>query len=72
MHDRFTDNEGALSIRFGRTTYKHCRTCAYKLEGKPSRLKAHYKRYHQDQEAAWLQYDDRPVHCCYANFETYL
>ena len=72
MHHRFTDNEGALSIRIRGNTYKHCKACGFQLQCKPKRRAAHYKRYHKDQEAAWLQYDDRPVHCCYINFETYL
>ena len=72
MNHRFTDNAGALSLRIKSTTYKHCRYCGYRLEGVLRFLQAHFKRYHQDQEAAWLQYDDRPVHYCYINFETYL
>ena len=72
MHIRFKNNLDALSIRMNGTTYKHCGFCGWKLRGKDKRLEAHYKRYHKDQEAAWLQYDDRPVHCCYINFETYL
>ncbi len=72
MHKRFTDNSGALSLRIKRTTYKHCRDCSYRLEGVPKFLQAHYKRYHKDQEAVWLQYDDRPVHSCNSYFETYL
>ena len=72
MHHRFKNNLGDLSIRMNGTTYKHCGACGLRLQGNDKRLEAHYKRYHKDQEAAWLQYDDRPVHCCYINFETYL
>ena len=72
MHNRFKDNLGALSIRIKGRTYKYCGACGWRLECIEKRLEAHYKRYHKDQEAVWLQYDDRPIHCCYSNFETYL
>ena len=72
MHIRFKNTLDALSIQMNGTTYKHCGACGLRLQGNYKRLEAHYKRYHKDQEAVWLQYDDRPVHCCYANFETYL
>ena len=72
MHNRFTDNSNALSLRIKRTTYKHCRTCGYRLEGVPKFLQAHYKRYHSGQEPAWLGYGEQPAEGCYSNFEAYL
>ena len=72
MNNRFCNILDTLSIRVNGSLFKHCRACGYRLYGKHRELLAHYKRYHKDQEAAWLQYDDRPVHCCYINFETYL
>ena len=72
MHDRFTVNEGALSIRIGRTTYKHCRACGFQMQCKPKRRVVHYRRWHGGQEPAWLGFDERPAEGCYANFEAYL
>ena len=33
MHDRFTENDGALSICLERRTFKYCRQCGLKLRG---------------------------------------
>ena len=72
MHARFTKGIDSFGIRINDTLYKHCRDCGYRLQSKPLKLAAHYKRYHRDQEPAWLRYDERPLNSCYANFETYL
>ena len=72
MHIRFKNFLDALSIRINGTTYKHCSFCGLRFRGEDKKLEAHYRRYHKDQEAAWLSFDDPPVHCCYSNFETYL
>ena len=72
MHSRFTENEGALSIRIRGNTYKHCQACGLQLRGDPKRRAAHYRRYHRGLDPAWLGFEEPPSKGCYANFETYL
>ena len=72
MDNRFTENDGALSIRIDRKTFKFCRQCGHRLQGVPKRLANHYESFHRGEEAAWLQSCDLPVKSCYTNFEAYL
>ena len=72
MHDRFTENDGALCIRLDGRTFKHCRQCGLKLQGDKTYIQNHYKSFHRGEEAAWLQSGDLPVNSCYSNFEEYL
>ena len=72
MHKRFTENEGALSLRLKGKTYKYCYQCGFRLQGVPKRLANHYLSFHKGIEPAWLPYEEQPINCYANNFAAYL
>ena len=72
MHQSFTENEGAHSLRLNGKTYKYCYQCGLRLQGVPRRLENHYRSFHRGVEAAWLPYEELPINCYASNFEDYL
>ena len=72
MDSRFTNTEGALSIRLNDRTLKHCRQCGHRLRGLDTLLQNHYRSFHGGQQHAWLAFEQKPENCGFTNFDAYL
>ena len=67
VHSSFKRIRDQIGIRIGRTTYKFCNHCGYRLRGERDYLINHYKSFHEGHNHEWLKYGEIPKNNWYTN-----